>query len=55
MLSPGQNKAYADQRGHIIKAALYASQTFYAFMLMYVFSAFHLSSPAWSDCLGFYS
>lgn len=30
----GQNKAQAAQRTHLVKAVLYAVQTFYAFMLM---------------------
>ena len=30
----GQNKADANKRVHVVKAALYALQTFYAFMLM---------------------
>lgn len=30
----GQNKAQVRQRVHLIKSALYAGQTFYAFMLM---------------------
>jgi solute carrier family 31 (copper transporter), member 1 len=30
----GQNQPSASQRAHIIKAALYALQNFYAFMLM---------------------
>lgn len=30
----GQNKAQVNQRTHVVKAVLYAVQTFYAFMLM---------------------
>ena len=30
----GQNKVQAGQRAHVIKALLYAVQTFYAFMIM---------------------
>lgn len=30
----GQNKAQANKRVHLVKAAMYALQTFYAFMLM---------------------
>lgn len=30
----GQNKGQVKQRVHLIKSALYAGQTFYAFMLM---------------------
>lgn len=30
----GQNKAQVNQRTHLVKAVLYAVQTFYAFMLM---------------------
>lgn len=30
----GQNKAQVNKRTHLVKAALYALQTFYAFMLM---------------------
>ena len=33
-LAPGQARSDAGQRGHILKAALYAFQNFYAFMLM---------------------
>ncbi|KAL2282995.1 hypothetical protein FJTKL_10320 [Diaporthe vaccinii] len=32
--TPRQNKAQASQRTHLVKAVLYAVQTFYAFMLM---------------------
>lgn len=30
----GQNRAQVNQRTHLVKAVLYAVQTFYAFMLM---------------------
>ncbi|KAF7542787.1 hypothetical protein G7Z17_g11275 [Cylindrodendrum hubeiense] len=38
---PRQNQGQADQRAHIIKAALYALQNFYAFMLMLVFMTYN--------------
>lgn len=37
----GQNKAQANQRTHLVKAALYAVQTFYAFMLMLIFMTYN--------------
>ncbi|KAH7328822.1 ctr copper transporter [Stachybotrys elegans] len=38
---PRQNQASANQRAHIIKAALYALQNFYAFMLMLIFMTYN--------------
>jgi copper transporter 1 len=37
----GQNQPSATQRAHLIKAALYALQNFYAFMLMLVFMTYN--------------
>ncbi|KKY38431.1 putative ctr copper transporter [Diaporthe ampelina] len=39
--TPRQNKAQANQRTHLVKAALYAVQTFYAFMLMLIFMTYN--------------
>ncbi|KAF7560870.1 hypothetical protein G7046_g3270 [Stylonectria norvegica] len=40
-LLPGQNQPRAGQRAHLIKAALYALQNFYAFMLMLIFMTYN--------------
>jgi len=37
----GRNQDAASQRAHVIKAALYAFQTFYAFMLMLLFMTYN--------------
>lgn len=37
----GQNKVQAGQRAHVIKALLYAVQTFYAFMIMLIFMTYN--------------
>ncbi|KAH6606499.1 hypothetical protein Trco_005652 [Trichoderma cornu-damae] len=37
----GQNREIVSKRGHVIKAALYAIQNFYAFMLMLVFMTYN--------------
>ncbi|KAG6362110.1 hypothetical protein INS49_010339 [Diaporthe citri] len=37
----GQNKAQVNQRTHLLKAVLYAVQTFYAFMLMLIFMTYN--------------
>ncbi|KAK7744949.1 copper transpport protein [Cytospora paraplurivora] len=37
----GQNQAHVNKRVHLVKAALYALQTFYAFMLMLVFMTYN--------------
>ncbi|KFA80266.1 hypothetical protein S40288_04561 [Stachybotrys chartarum IBT 40288] len=37
----GQNQSSAGQRAHVIKAALYALQNFYAFMLMLIFMTYN--------------
>lgn len=39
--TPRQNKAQASQRTHLVKAVLYAVQTFYAFMLMLIFMTYN--------------
>ncbi|KAF3769279.1 hypothetical protein M406DRAFT_52399 [Cryphonectria parasitica EP155] len=38
---PRQNKAQVNQRVRVVKAVLYALQTFYAFMLMLVFMTYN--------------
>ncbi|KEY65963.1 hypothetical protein S7711_06623 [Stachybotrys chartarum IBT 7711] len=38
---PRQNQSSAGQRAHVIKAALYALQNFYAFMLMLIFMTYN--------------
>ncbi|KAK3177262.1 copper transpport protein [Lecanicillium sp. MT-2017a] len=40
-LRPGQTRPEASRRGHLIKAILYAVQTFYAFMLMLIFMTYN--------------
>ncbi|KAL1861698.1 copper transpport protein [Diaporthe australafricana] len=39
--TPRQNKAQVNQRTHLVKAVLYAVQTFYAFMLMLIFMTYN--------------
>ncbi|KAI5466283.1 ctr copper transporter [Mariannaea sp. PMI_226] len=38
---PRQNQEQAGERAHLIKGALYALQTFYAFMLMLIFMTYN--------------
>ncbi|KJZ73655.1 hypothetical protein HIM_06988 [Hirsutella minnesotensis 3608] len=40
-LASGQHQGEASQQAHVIKAALYAAQNFYAFMLMLVFMTYN--------------
>lgn len=41
LLWPGRNKVEVNKKAHIIKALLYATQTFYAFMLMLLFMTYN--------------